>query len=267
MLEPEEVGATTPGETAMLGLIVVCSDDGAGLAPAALLDPLLGAPVLARGIAAALPADEGVTGVVVVPGDLVDRVKADVVERFGLDEIDQVVAGGPDRRAALLAGLQALPADVDIVLVQEGARALAPVGLVDRVVAAARGAEGAVPVVAADDIVALGNDDVLANVDGRARLRLRQGPCAWKVARLRELLAMGGTGHEVDAALQAGARVATVPGDADNHLLCDGADLSRALEVFSRRAADYVFVYPEDLLPDDPLRKALDPTEARSVDS
>jgi hypothetical protein len=44
----------------------------------------------------------------------------------------------------------------------------------------------------------------------------------------------------------------------------DAADTSRALEVFSRRAADYAFVYPADLLPDDPLQKALDPAEART---
>ena len=35
------------------------------------------------------------------------------------------------------------------------------------------------------------------------------------------------------------------------------ADASRALEVFSRRAVDFAFVYPKDLLPEDPLAKAL----------
>ncbi|HEY1099144.1 MAG TPA: hypothetical protein VGF99_09450, partial [Myxococcota bacterium] len=68
----------------MLGLIVLTADVGAGLPPRALLDELLGAPLLARGIAGALPTEEAVTGVVVVPADLVDSVKADVVERFGL---------------------------------------------------------------------------------------------------------------------------------------------------------------------------------------
>jgi 2-C-methyl-D-erythritol 4-phosphate cytidylyltransferase/2-C-methyl-D-erythritol 2,4-cyclodiphosphate synthase len=258
-------GAQAPVETAMLGLIVICSDEGAGLAASALLDPLLGAPLLARGIAAGLPADSGVTGVVVVPPDLVDRVKADVVDRFGLDEIDRVVAGGPDRRAALLAGIEALPADVDVVIVQEGARALAPAGLVDRVVAAAQAADAAVPAVATIDAVVLDDGGALALLDVRPRLRVLQGPAVWKVASLRA--ALSGGGDELEAAARAGSRVAIVAGDDDNRLLRDAADVSRALEVFARRAADYVFVYPSDLLPDDPLQKALDPTEARIVDT
>jgi 2-C-methyl-D-erythritol 4-phosphate cytidylyltransferase len=249
----------------MLGLIVICSDEGAGLAAPALLDPLLGAPLLARGIAAALPVDSGVTGVVVVPPDLVDRVKAEVVERFGLDEIDTVVAGGPDRRAAVAAGLDALPADVDVVIVQEGARALAPAGLVDRVVAAAHDADAAAPATTTVDTVVVDDGGALGVVDARPRLRVLQGPAVWKVAALRSALAGGS--DELEAAARAGARVALVTGDDDNRLLRDAADVSRALEVFARRAADYVFVYPSDLLPDDPLQKALDPSEARIVDA
>jgi hypothetical protein len=76
--------------------------------------------------------------------------------------------------------------------------------------------------------------------------------------------ALDGEGaDEIEAVARSGASVALVEGDDDNHLLRGSADLSRALEVFSRRAADYAFVYPSDLLPDDPLQKALDPSEAR----
>jgi len=195
-------------------------------------------------------------------------VRADVIERFGLDEIDRVVAGGPDRRAALLAGLQALPSDVELVIVQEGARALAPAGLVDRVVAAARSADAAVPTVDAIDVVAAGDGDTLVAVEQRSRLRVLQGPSVWKVAALKAVLASSSDdAPETDVAVRDGVRVAVVPGDDDNRLLRDSADVSRALEVFARRAADYVFVYPQDLLPDDPLQKALDPTEDRVVDS
>ena len=99
----------------------------------------------------------------------------------------------------------------------------------------------------------------------RPRLRVLQGPAGWKVAALRAALSVGG--DELEVAARSGARVALVAGDDDNRLLRDAADVSRALEVFARRAADYVFVYPSDLLPDDPLQKALDPSEARIVDT
>jgi 2-C-methyl-D-erythritol 4-phosphate cytidylyltransferase len=246
----------------MLGLIVITADDGAGLSPVSLFEHLLGAPLLARGIAGGLPTGEAVTGVLVVPAELVERAKAEVVDRFGLDEIDRVVAGGPDRKAAIAAGLAALPQDVDVVLVQEGARVLTPVKLADAVVAAARGADAAVPGVSFKDVVVADEGGSLVPLDVRPSLRALQGPTAWKVETLKAALA-GDHQDEIEAAARGGASVAIVDGDDDNRLLRGSADLSRAIEVFARRAADYAFVYPSDLLPDDPLQKALDPSEAR----
>jgi 2-C-methyl-D-erythritol 4-phosphate cytidylyltransferase len=246
----------------MLGLIVMTAETGAGLTPMSLLEELLGAPLLARGIAGALPTTEAVTGVLVVPHELVDRVKVEVVDRFGLDEIDRVVAGGPDRRSALTAGLAALPPDVDVVLVQEGARVLTPVKLADAVVAAARTADAAIPGVAFRDVVGADEGGSMVALDVRPHLRSLQGPAAYKVATLKAALESDAD-HEVEAVARSGATVVIVPGDDDNHLVRSSADLSRALEVFARRAVDYVFVYPSDLLPEDPLHKALDPNEAR----
>ncbi|HEY4220328.1 MAG TPA: 2-C-methyl-D-erythritol 4-phosphate cytidylyltransferase [Myxococcota bacterium] len=258
----------------MLGLIVITADTGAGLAPHGLLDALLGAPLLARGIAAALPGDEAVAGVLVVPAELVDRVKADVVDRFGLDEIDRVVAGGPDRRSALKAGLDALPPDVDFVLVHEGARILVPAGLADRVAAAARTGDAAVPVGVLKEAAVADDGGTLMPLDVRPRLRILQGPQCFKATALKSAISSwadqttsdGIERTEAELVAQGGASVVLVAGDDDNILLKDSADVSRALEVFSRRAVDYAFLYPRDLLPEDPLAKALDPGEPRDVD-
>lgn len=225
-----------------------------------LLDPFLGAPLLARAIAGALPADEAVTGVLVVPEELVERVKADVLERFGLDEIDRVVAGGPDRNAALRAGLEALPADVDYVLVTEGARLLVPNGLADKVVAAARGADAAAPAVTMRDVIVADEGRAAVSLDVRPSLRKVQGPQCYRVTSLKAALVQApetSTASEVEIVAQSGGTVVLVPGDDDNLLLRDTADTSRAFEVFSRRAIDFAFVYPKDLLPEDPLAKAL----------
>ncbi len=251
----------------MLGLVVVCSQSTGALAPHALMEPLLGAPLLARAIASALPTDESVTGVLVVPADLVDRVRNEVVERFGLDEIDRVVAGGPDHHAAVLAGLEALPADVDFVIVTEGARALAPLGLVQRVVAAARKGDGAVPAVAPKEVLVADETGAVMVLDMRAQLRAVQGPQCFRVTSLKAALAQAASSAfiEVELLAQMGGSVLLVDGDVDNVLLREAADLSRALEVFSRRAVEFPFVYPRDLLPDDPLAKALDRPEGTVV--
>ena len=250
----------------MLGLIVIAADTGTGLSPRSLLEPFLGAPILTRAIAGGLPTNEAVTAVVVVPADLVDDVKQ-LTQRFGLDEVDRVVAGGPDRRSALRAGLEALPADVDVVVIQEGGRAMTPVGLVDRVVDAARKADAAVCAITIADVVGVDEGGSLLALDARPNLRSLQAPAAYKLETLKAGLDADPSGPNVDeteACARAGATVSLVDGDDDNRLLRDDADVSRALEIFSRRAADYAFVYPSDLLPDDPLQKALDPAEAKS---
>jgi 2-C-methyl-D-erythritol 4-phosphate cytidylyltransferase len=250
----------------MLGLIVVAPESGPGLAPHALLEELLGAPLLTRAIASALPTLQPVTGVLVVPDDLVEQVRAEVVDRFALDEIDKVVGGGPDRAAAVKAGLAELPADVETVIVHDGSFVLAPVGLVDRALEAAADKPGAAPVRAIRSAVVRADGERLARVDGVDALRVLQSPVVLKAASLRAALGVEGGedrshGFEGESpalwVAQQGDEVALVDGDVDNIRLSASADVSRAVEVFSRRAVDYAFVYPKDLLPDDPLAKAL----------
>lgn len=255
----------------MLGLIVVAPENGPGLRPDALLEPLLGVPLLGRAIGGALPTQHAVTAVLVVPADLVERVREEVVERFALDEVDQVIAGGPDFASALRAGLEALPADVEQVLVQNASQGLSPSGLADRVVASL--SEGAAaPAAALRGHVVADEDGSLMPLEIRPRLRALQGPQAYTVERLRAALEDGQAEGATDAAelvALVGGSVTLVEGDADNLLLEDEADVSRAVEVFSRRAVDYAFLYPRDLLPEDPLKKALaqgGPVEAPSLD-
>jgi hypothetical protein len=114
--------------------------------------------------------------------------------------------------------------------------------------------------VVADDVGAL------MPLDVRPRLRAMQGPQCFKVATLKQALSSwadqtvtdGVERTEAELVAQSGATVTLVNGDDDNMLLRDSADASRALEVFSRRAVDYAFLYPKDLLPEDPLARALE---------
>ncbi len=252
----------------MLGLIVVAPDNGPGLRPDALLEPLLGVPLLSRAIGGALPTKDAVTAVLVVPADLVERVREEVVERFRLDEVEQVVAGGPDFASALRAGLEALPSDIERVLVQNASQVLSPSGLADRVAASLSSDGAAAPAGPVRGNVVADEDGGLMPLEIRPRLRALQGPQAFTVERLRAALLDEQADGCTDAAelvAQLGGAVTLVDGDGDNLLLEDDADVSRAVEVFSRRAIDYAFLYPRDLLPEDPLRKALEQGEASSA--
>lgn len=94
-----------------------------------------------------------------------------------------VVAGGPSRQASVANGLAVLGAEVDVVVVHDAARALAPPGLFRAIVAAvAAGHVAVVPGVAVPDTVKqvgvaddLGARPVRATLD-RAALRLIQTP-------------------------------------------------------------------------------------------
>lgn len=88
------------------------------------------------------------------------------------------VVGGSDRRASVAAALAALPPEVEVVLVHDAARPLAPSALVDRVAAAVlSGAAAVVPgVPVADTIKRVGPDGEVVETPDRASLRAVQTP-------------------------------------------------------------------------------------------
>ncbi len=108
--------------------------------------------------------------VVAVPEGEQDRAAAELGVR--------TVVGGADRRASVAAALAALPADVDVVLVHDAARPLAPSSLADAVVSAVRaGHAGVVPGLAVTDTIKqVDADGLVVATHERARLRAVQTP-------------------------------------------------------------------------------------------
>ncbi|WP_183095349.1 IspD/TarI family cytidylyltransferase [Nocardioides stalactiti] len=116
-----------------------------------VLLPLDGVPVLAHTMRTALEVPD-VSPVVLVcrPGEE-DAVAEAVGPHLGDREV-LLVAGGATRHASEQAALDVLAGriesgEIDVVVIHDGARALAPASLFDRVVAAAREHGGAVPTV------------------------------------------------------------------------------------------------------------------------
>src|SRR5699024_4745660 len=98
----------------------------------------------------------------------------------------RVVAGGADRGASVAAGLAALPAAVDAVLVHDAARALTPPAVFHRVVAAVRHGHPAVipglPV--SDTIKTVDTRDRVVATPERSTLRAVQTPQGFRRATL-----------------------------------------------------------------------------------
>lgn len=130
-----------------------------------------------------------------------------------------VVSGGVERTDSVRHGLRAMPAEIDVVLVHDAARALTPPEVFERVIAVvAGGAAGVVPVMPVVDTIksVMGSDmeEVGATLD-RSGLRAVQTPQGFDRAILDLVYSAEATAATDDAGLleAAGYAVRTVAGD------------------------------------------------------
>ena len=127
-----------------------------------------------------------------------------------------VVTGGAERQESVATALAAVPADVEIVLVHDAARALTPPGLIESVAAAVRGGLPAVipvlPVV--DTIKEVGPGEVVHGTVDRSVLRSVQTPQGFRRDVLAAAHAAATDPLTDDAGLveKAGVAVTCVPG-------------------------------------------------------
>lgn len=143
-----------------------------------------------------------------------------------------VVPGGAQRGDSVMAGLAALPPDVDVVLVHDAARALAPGSLFDAVVDAVRSGHPAVvpglPVV--DTVKEVDGAGLVTATPERARLRAVQTPQGFERTVLDRAHAAATDQATDDAALveRLGLPVLVIPGDPLAHKITTPADLGLA---------------------------------------
>jgi 2-C-methyl-D-erythritol 4-phosphate cytidylyltransferase len=149
------------------------------------------------------------------------------------------VAGGATRSASVRAGLAAVPADAEIVVVHDAARPLAPPAVFERVVGAVRaGADGAVPgLPIADTVKRVDAAGTVVTTIPRDELVAVQTPQAFRAPVLRAAHASAPEGTDDAAVVEAaGGRVVVVAGEPDNFKITEAADLERAEAVLAARA-------------------------------
>jgi len=153
----------------------------------------------------------------------------------------QVVAGGQMRQDSVRAGLLALPADVDVVLVHDAARALVPVDVVQRVLAAIHdGADAVIPVVPlADTVKEVDGEGAVVRTVDRVSMRAVQTPQGFRRSVLERAHAAGMTAATDDAALveALGVTVRTVDGSPEALKVTTPTDLAVAEGILARRRA------------------------------
>ncbi len=179
---------------------------------------LAGEPVLLRSLRPFLDHGSVVAVVVALPPEDVPSPP----EWLVADERVRVVAGGATRGDSVLAALEALPSDVDIILVHDGARPLVTPEIIDRCIAEASKGWGAVAGWPLEDTVKeVDISGQVARTLDRHRIWRAQTPQAFPRAMLLEAYRRAreaGTQATDDAALveAAGGRVVMVEGSRAN---------------------------------------------------
>lgn len=170
----------------------------------------------------------------VLPRTHLGRFRAGILSRYGWSVCRPAIAGGRERQDSVAAGLRALPADIDYVVIHDGARPFATTALVERVLAQARRHGAALAAVPVHDTIKKVSPDLFLDgtVDRRA-LWLAQTPQAFAVGLLREAHAQArASGFETtdDAALveALGHPVRVVPGSQLNFKITTRDDLALA---------------------------------------
>ena len=156
--------------------------------------------------------------VIVAPAGCLDEAVAVATGRprpAAAAQID-VVAGGAERSASVLAGLRALGAEDQVVLVHDAARALAPASLFEAVIAQVRaGSPAVVPGLPVSDTVKVVDEaGRVASTPPRERLRAIQTPQGFRRDVLERAHADGSSATD-DAALVelTGVAVTVIDGD------------------------------------------------------
>lgn len=152
--------------------------------------------------------------------------------------VDAVVPGGATRSTSVRAGLAAVPAEAEVIVVHDAARPLATVELFARVLDAVHaGADAAIPGIGVTDTLKAVRADgsVGATVD-RDSLVAVQTPQAFRARSLRRAHAPGSDATDDAALVEAvGGRVVVVDGESDNLKITWPQDLTTAAALLDAR--------------------------------
>lgn len=222
-----------------VGIIVVAAGSGTRLgagAPKAFVG-IDGHTILRHALAGVFAAPAAQVVIVAPEGREGDALSDALAAAGDRRDLVSVVRGGATRQASVAAGIAALWADVETVLVHDAARALTPAEVFERVIASVEaGAPGAIPVQPViDTIKRVEGERIVAAVD-RSQLSAAQTPQGFRRDVLDAAYAAATAEFTDDAALvaDAGHPVAAVPGHPLAFKITTADDLERARHLLAQ---------------------------------
>lgn len=223
-------------------LAVIVPAAGAGARMGGASKPFLrlgGEPVLVRALRPFLAVPDVARVVVALPATAAASPPPWLTR---LDRRIAIVLGGAERSESVLLALDAVPDDIDLVIIHDAARPLVTPAVIARTLAAATGGVGAIAgIEASDTIHEVDAAGAIVATPDRTRLRLAQTPQVFPrallVAACRRAATEGVRATD-EAALftRYGGRVVVVEGDRENLKVTVPSDLAVAESILRARA-------------------------------
>ena len=195
-----------------------------------VMAPIGGEPMIVRTVRAFQNCDAIKQIVIVTRQDLIVPI-SDLCHDF--DKVQSVMVGGKSRQESVEIGLQALPGDMKLVAVQDGARPLITDAVIDRTVRAAHTYGAAAPAIPVKDTIKTVKGGIVTSTPNRSALRAVQTPQVFDVDLLKGALKKAkDEGAEVtddcSAVERMGMSVKIVEGDERNLKVTTPLDLKIA---------------------------------------
>ena len=201
---------------------------------------LQGIPILAHTLEVFDKSPEVDGVVLVVAPQQRQALKERVLGPYPCRKLLEVVDGGLERQDSVASGLEAIPADSELVVVHDGVRPLVTVDLLGAVLKAAKEHGAALAAIPAGDTVKRAKEKVVVETLEREAIWLAQTPQAFQASLLRSAYEKAFRDKMMvtdDAALveSLGVSVHLVPGSPENIKVTTPTDLVVAEAILAKR--------------------------------
>lgn len=201
-----------------------------------------GMPILVHSLRALEAADSVSEIILAVPEADREFCLSEIITPYGFKKVTKIVAGGAQRQDSVRHGLEAVGADVNVVLVHDAVRPFLTVDMIGRVVEAAVKHGAAVVAIPMRDTVKLvGADGLIEKTVDRGGLWLAQTPQAFRrtlfqeAHRRAQLDGFHGT-DDVQLVERLGHPVAVVEGSGENIKITRPEDLGIGEAILAARS-------------------------------
>jgi 2-C-methyl-D-erythritol 4-phosphate cytidylyltransferase len=199
-------------------------------------------PILVHSLRALEAADSVSEIILAVPEADREFCLSEIITPYGFKKVTKIVAGGAQRQDSVRHGLEAVGADVNVVLVHDAVRPFLTVDMIGRVVEAAVKHGAAVVAIPMRDTVKLvGADGLIEKTVDRGGLWLAQTPQAFRrtlfqeAHRRAQLDGFHGT-DDVQLVERLGHPVAVVEGSGENIKITRPEDLGIGEAILAARS-------------------------------